>query len=124
MIFCKDKIFGKVWKVEKKEKYLDLQMSTSEKDKDGNYINSPWYPRVIGHAFNTLKDDLAEGDKIIITKSKFTNERYTAKDGTVKYAFRFIILEAEKETSDEAAAVKPAEPVAETTAGSDDDCPW
>lgn len=124
MIYCKDKIFGKVWKVDKKEKYLDLQMTTSEKDKDGKYINSSWFPRVIGHAFNALKDDLAEGDRIIITKSKFTNERYTAKDGSTKSSFRFIILDAEKEGSEKTSENKPEEEKPETQPSAEDDCPW
>lgn len=95
MIFCKDQIFAKVWEVKKEEKYLDLQITTSEKDRDGKYINSGWFPRVIGHAFNTLKDTLKKGDRIVITKCKLSNERYTDKNGETKSAFRFIILEAE-----------------------------
>lgn len=97
MIFNHDKIYMKVWKITPHEKYLDLQGSTSEKLDSGEFINSSWFPRVIGHAFNSLKDTLKEGDRIIITKSKFSNERYTAKDGTAKSAFKFLILEAQLE---------------------------
>ena len=37
MVFVRnDKIFAKVWKIDKKEKYADLRISTSEKvEKDG-----------------------------------------------------------------------------------------
>lgn len=123
MIYCTNKIYGKVWKITKAEKYLDLQMTTSEKNADGEYINSGWFPRCIGHAFNSLKDTLKEGDRIVITKSKLTNERYTAKDGTVKSAFRFLVLEAEVEgTKNE--TPKPAEPTADTNAPDGDDMPW
>ena len=94
MIFCHDKIYAKVWKITKSEKYLDLQVTTSEKNTEGNYVNSGWFPRAIGHAFNSLKDTLKEGDRIVITKSKLTNERYTAQDGTTKSSFKFLILEA------------------------------
>lgn len=126
MIFCHDKVYMKVWKLQSKnEKYMDIQGTTSEKDKDGNYVNSSWYPRLIGAAFQTMKDTLKEGDRIVITKCKLSNEKYTAKDGTVKSAFRFLILEAEPE---EAPATKPAEPKAtqEPAAqpASDDDLPW
>lgn len=126
MIFCHDKVYMKVWKLQSKnEKYMDIQGTTSEKDKDGNYVNSSWYPRLIGAAFQTMKDTLKEGDRIVITKCKLSNEKYTAKDGTVKSAFRFLILEAEPE---EAPATKPAEPKAtqEPSAqpASDDDLPW
>lgn len=123
MIYCTNKIYGKVWKITKAEKYLDLQMTTSEKNTDGEYINSGWFPRCIGHAFNSLKDTLKEGDRIVITKSKLTNERYTAKDGTVKSAFRFLVLEAEVEgTKNE--APKPTEPTTDTNTPDGDDMPW
>ena len=146
MIFCTNKIFGKVWKIKKEEKYLELQMTTSEKDQQsGEYRNSSWFPRCIGHAFNSLKDTLKAGDRIVITKSKFTNERYTAHDGTTKSAFRFVILEAEIESQNNnagytdnandaqslnsGARVQPennataAQPTA-AGATADDDCPW
>ena len=57
MIFNDNKIYAKVWKVTPSEngKYIDLQITTSEKDNDGNYVNSSWFPRVIGKAVNTLK---------------------------------------------------------------------
>ena len=42
MIFNDNKIYAKVWKVTPSEngKYIDLQITTSEKDNDGNYVNS------------------------------------------------------------------------------------
>jgi hypothetical protein len=128
MIYCTNKIYGKVWKIKKEEKYLDLQMTTSEKNQDGTYINSGWFPRVIGHAFNSLKDTLKEGDRISITKSKFTNERYQAKDGTTKSAFKFLILEAEIESASGSTAPATthndtAAEAPETTA-TQDACPW
>lgn len=128
MIFVKDKIYGKVWKITKSEKYLDLQMTTSEKDQEGNYINSGWFPRCIGHAFNSLKDTLKEGDRICITKSKLTNERYTAQDGTTKSAFRFLILEASIElpNGEQKQAETPATPTTEvaTEERKEEECPW
>lgn len=98
MIFCHDKIYGKVWKIDKQDKYLDLQMSTSEKKQDGTYINSSWYPRVIGHAFNSLKDKLKEGDRICINTSKLYMEKYNDQEGKSKSRLRFLILEAEPVT--------------------------
>ena len=128
MIFIHDKIYAKVWKVDKKEKYIDLQATTSEKDSDGNYINSGWFPRLIGHAFNSLKDRIKEGDRLIITKSKMTNERYTAQDGSIKSAFKFVILEAEIDEPREAAPAAHTQtaPAAQTTAApaANDSCPW
>lgn len=128
MIFIHDKIYAKVWKVDQKGKYIDLQMSTSEKDANGNYVNSGWFPRAIGKAFTAFKDRLKTGDRIIITKSKMTNERYTAQDGTKKSAFKFLILEAEIEDahSNDSAAPANAAPATQTQAASteSDFCPW
>lgn len=128
MIFIHDKIYAKVWKVDKHEKYIDLQATTSEKDTDGNYINSGWFPRLIGHAFNSLKDKIKEGDRLIITKSKMTNERYTAQDGSTKSAFKFVVLEAEIEEPKDSAPAAPAQSApAQTPAAApaaNDTCPW
>lgn len=128
MIFIHDKIYAKVWKVDKHEKYIDLQATTSEKDTDGNYINSGWFPRLIGHAFNSLKDKIKEGDRLIITKSKMTNERYTAQDGSTKSAFKFVVLEAEIEEPKDSAPAAPAQSApAQTPAAApaaNDICPW
>lgn len=96
MVFVSNKIFAKVWKIDKKEKYADLRISTSEKvEKDGktNYVSSNWFVRVIGKGFNQLKD-INEGDRVVITKAKLSNETYE-KDGEKKSAFRFIVLEFE-----------------------------
>lgn len=127
MIFCTNNVYAKVWKITLSEKYLDLQISTSEKDQEGNYINSSWFPRCIGHAFNALKGKLKEGDRITITKCKLSNERYTDKDGNKKSAFRFLILEAsiddnkKNETTSEVTSPAPQPEVAPAT---DDECPW
>ena len=97
MIFVRnDKIFAKVWKIDKKDKYADLRISTSEKvEKDGNtsYINSNWFARAIGKAFNQLKD-INEGDRVVITKAKLSNEQYE-KDGQKRSALKFVIMEFE-----------------------------
>lgn len=130
MIYNENKIFAKVWSVTPAEngKYIDLQVTTSEKDADGNYKNSGWFPRAIGHAANSLKGVKKE-DRIVITKSKFTNERYKDQNGETKSRFRFLILEASIDGSTSAPAAestaptkkKPAEPAATQA---QDDCPW
>ena len=130
MIFIHDKIYAKVWKVEKFDKYIDLQATTSEKDKEGNYINSGWFPRLIGHAFNALKDSLKEGDTLIITKSKMTNERYEDKEGNKKSRFKFVVLEAtisEPRENDETTNTATSPTPATATQEPDkikDTCPW
>ena len=95
MILNKTKIYAKVWKVTPSEngKYIDLQVSTSEKNEDESYTNSSWFPRAIGHAANALKN-VKDGDRIEITSCKFTNERKKQEDDSYKSFFRFIIFEA------------------------------
>ena len=132
MIFNDNKIYAKVWKVTPSEngKYVDLQITTSEKDSNGDYVNSSWFPRVIGKAVNTLKG-LKREDRIIITKSKFTNERRDTDDSKKSF-IRFLILEAEIEGSERASGNTPAtdtnkknKPKEESApAAAEDACPW
>ena len=124
MIFCHDKIYAKVWKVTPSEKYLDLQISTSEKDREGNYVNSSWFPRCIGHAFNSLNGKLKEGDRITITTSKLSNEKYTAKDGSIKSAFRFLILEASIDQPRSAQVESSQQETPDKQPEANNDCPW
>ena len=72
MIILSDKpskIYARVWKVWKKEKYTDLSISTGDKQEDGTYKNSKWPARLVGKA----NIDVAEGDSIVITKAKIEN---------------------------------------------------
>lgn len=133
MIFNSNTIYARVWKVDKKEKYIDLQVSTSEKNQEGEYEYSTWFPRVIGHAFNSLKD-VKKDDRIRITKSKFTNLVVKDENGNKKPRFRFIVLEAEIENpsgnSQKQAPDETQTPPAQQTAAAntskeeDDTCPW
>ena len=133
MIFNSNTIYGRVWKVTQPKdnegnprKYLELQISTSEKQQDESYTYSNWFPRAIGHAFNSLKE-VKEGDTIVITKSKFTNEKYEDKEGNKKSAFRFLILEAKidnKEEPAEAVPVQPESTANNTPAENNDEDPW
>ena len=119
MVFVRnDKIFAKVWKIDKKEKYADLRISTSEKvEKDGeiSYINSNWFTRAVGKAFNQLKD-INEGDRVTITKAKLSNEPYE-KDGEKRSAFKFVGLEFESKGNTQA-------PEANNTSDSEEDLPF
>ena len=119
MVFVRnDKIFAKVWKIDKKDKYADLRISTSEKiEKDGetSYINSNWFARAVGKAFNQLKD-INEGDRVVITKAKLSNEQYE-KDGEKKSALKFVVLEFESKEDTKA-------PEANNTSDSEEDLPF
>ncbi len=117
------KIFATVWKVDKKEKYIDLQISTSEKNQDGEFVNSTWFPRVIGHAFNALKDTVKERDRICITKAKLSNERRQTEDGGYKSYFKFIILEASLVGQNDQTST-PATAGNKVETSDEEDCPW
>ena len=125
MVFVNKETYANVWKITPAEngKYIDLQITTSEKDQEGEWHNSSWFPRCIGKSVNTLKN-LKERDRIVITKCKFTNERYKDKEGNWKNNFRFIILEANIENSSESSSgtTQKASPAASKQ--EDDDCPW
>lgn len=124
MIFIKDKIFMKVWKITKSEKYLDLQGTTGEKNQDGTWANSYWHPRVIGKAFNALNGKLNEGDTIVITQCKISNESYTDKEGNKKNFFRMLVLDAEVKGAPSKAINAPAK--RDDFSGEDDsnEDPW
>ena len=112
-----NKIYSKIWKIDKKEKYADLRISTSEKiEKDGKteYVNSNWFARAVGKAFNQLKD-YKEGDNAVITKAKLSNEQYE-KDGQKRSALKFVIMEFES-ASDTA-------PATQDTSDSEEDLPF
>lgn len=118
MVFVTNKIFAKVWNADVKDKYTDLRISTSEKiEKDGytSYINSNWFARAVGKAHNQAKD-LKEGDRVVITKAKLSNELYE-KDGQKRSAFKFVILEFESAENTQA-------PEVDNTSDSEEDLPF
>ena len=113
-----NKIYSKIWKIDKKEKYADLRISTSEKvEKDGknDYINSNWFARAVGKAHNQAKN-LNKGDSVVITKAKLSNEPYE-KDGQKKSAFKFVVLEFESKEETKA-------PEANNASDSEEDLPF
>lgn len=136
MIFFKGTMYAKVWKVSPEAKYIDLRVSTSEKKEDGSFASSTWFPRVIGHAFNTLKN-VKEGDRICITKAKLTNENHKKADTEeIRSVFKFLILEAtiegaqddnNNQTTPPPASEPAASQTSEPAANEDEpeeDCPW
>lgn len=65
-----NKAFAKVWKVDVKEKYTSLQITTGDKQQDGSYKNSNWNCRLVGKAKDIMVN---EGDRIEITSAKIEN---------------------------------------------------
>jgi hypothetical protein len=96
---------------------------------EGEYVNSGWFPRLIGHAFNSMKDSLPQkGDRILITKAKLSNERYKAQDGSIKSHFHFVVLEAQilskKNGEDQHEETSAKEAPTKAKSAGDDTCPW
>ena len=92
MIFVTNEIRAKVWGIDRKDKYTDIKLSTSEKGPKG-YVYSHWFARAIGQAHELLKN-CSEHETISITKSKLTNEGYKNNDGQGKSSVRWVIFEA------------------------------
>lgn len=130
MIYTTNPIYGKVWKIMRTEqKYMDVRMTTSAKDSNGEWVDSTWFPRLMGHAFNSLKGTLKDGDKIVITKAILENPPYEAPDGSKKSSFKFRILEASISNGEQGGATEqtvtsaPTTPEPEVLAAKDE-CPW
>lgn len=130
MIYTTNPIYGKVWKIMRTEqKYMDVRMTTSAKDSNGEWVDSTWFPRLMGHAFNSLKGTLKDGDKIVITKAILENPPYEAPDGSKKSSFKFRILEAsisngeQGGNAEQTATSAPTTPETEVPAAKDE-CPW
>lgn len=74
--------WAKVWKVENCGNYTQLQISTSKKDKDGNYTKDySGFVRLIGHAHNKAKE-IQVGDSIKVSNFELTNKYVQARGMT------------------------------------------
>lgn len=102
MIFLKD-CFAYVNKVDKKEKYSEVRMSTTRKDnRDGKdeKVYSNWsFVRFVGKAHNQLAKIEDEKFPIKIISGQITQESYTNSSGEVQYPKNPTITIFEFETS-------------------------
>lgn len=89
-----NKAYCTIWDIKPSEKYTDIRISTSEKNRDGNYVNSNWFARCIGKAHNQIKNFEVK-DRAIILSGKVTNETYE-KDGQKRSVLRVLIYDLEK----------------------------
>ena len=94
MFYCSN-AYGTVFKVEVTDKRVKARISTSEKNKDGEYINSYWNAAFVGNAYDLAKS-LTDKDRIHINKCKITNEDYTTKDGEKRSWLQVTIFDFEK----------------------------
>lgn len=65
-----NKAYAKVWKVDPRQNYTALNISTGDKQQDGSYKNSNWNARLVGKAKDITVN---EGDRIEITSAKIEN---------------------------------------------------
>ena len=96
MIFINDVRYVKIWEVKKFDKYIKLQVSTSDKKQDGSYENSGWYINLVGQAFTQGKD-LVKGDTITINKGKISNVYNKEKQTTYLNVVAFDIETPKKQ---------------------------
>lgn len=89
-VYIKDQ-WAKLWEVKPAEKYVDLRISTSEKDKDGKYINSTWFPRVWGNVAEQFKH-MQAGDRFKIASGRLSNVSKQMEDGTYRTRLEFKIF--------------------------------
>jgi|GEM_PF-613291 len=96
MIFITES-YGTVFEPKVEEKVVRARYSTSEKNQNGDYINSSWNIVFLGGALEKAKQ-LKDRQRIHINKAKLTNRSYKDKEGNSKWwmqitTFDFDILE-------------------------------
>ena len=92
MLNIKEGQFGTVFQVQKEDKYVDANLSTSKKKQDGSYENSSWKARFVGKALEGAKE-LTDKDCIRII-SGGVEVKKSEKNG--QYYTSVIIFEFEK----------------------------
>ena len=79
--FIKD-AFAIVWSVDKvEEKYVKARIGTSEKDQQGQYVNSSWFATFVGKAV-AKADSLEPKDRITIHSGKIQNVSVKQSEAT------------------------------------------
>jgi hypothetical protein len=88
--------YCKVWKIEDCGNYHQCQISTSKKNKDGNYVKDySGFVRLIGHAHNKAKE-ISEGDTIKVSNFELTNNYSKERNTTYTNVAIFEIDEIKK----------------------------
>lgn len=77
------KTYANVFDVVVKDNYVRAKLSTSRKDKDGEYINSSWFATFLGNSLGIAKK-LKDKDRIIVTNGMVTYEPMMDKNGIMK----------------------------------------
>ena len=103
--------WAKVWKIEDCGNFHQCQISTSKKDKDGNYVKDySGFVRLIGHAHNKAKD-IKEGDTIKVSNSELTNNYSKARGVTYTNVAIFEIDEIKGEQANNSSNQLPEDSI-------------
>jgi hypothetical protein len=81
--------YATVWSVEDKGNFVRGRISTSEKGKDGKYINSNWFVTFVGKAKEPALA-LSTKDRIKIISGKISNT--TTGEGKDKKSFVNVVI--------------------------------
>lgn len=103
-VFFKDQ-WAKLWNVTAGDNYADLRITTSEKDKEGNYVNSTWFPRVWGDLAEQFKH-MQAGDRFKIVNGKVSNLSKKMPDGKLRSFIEFRIFSISDVTSKDGGEVQ------------------
>lgn len=82
MFFLKN-AYCKLWEVEMKEKYAKGRISTSDKNQNGEYINSNWFCTFVGKAKDKA-EELEGTERLNILSGKVSNVGRKQDDGSYK----------------------------------------
>ena len=94
MLYFKDQ-FAVIWEVQKvEERYSKVRLGTSEKDQEGNYVNSNWFTTFLGNAHKSVTT-LSAKDRVKIT-GKVTNVSKKQDDGTFKTYMNVVVHSFQK----------------------------
>lgn len=89
--------FAKVWKVEPQSNYVKAQISTSRKNKSGEYENSSWFASFVGNCVDKARE-LKRGDTIKITAGQISVTKKDDKSYTNVVIFGFEEPDFENES--------------------------
>ena len=88
-MFRIENAFATVWSVEDKGNYVKGRISTSEKNKEGKYVNSHWFVTFVGKAKEPALA-LSTKDRIKITSGKISNT--TTGEGKDKKSYLNVVI--------------------------------
>lgn len=87
--------FAKVWDIQPKERYIELRITTSKKNKDSKEYEQDFsgFVRCLGKAFDKAKE-LTKGDLVTLGDVEVTTKYDTERDKTYT---NFIVWDFEKQ---------------------------